>query len=594
MELDELLQRIRNLERVQALADKPASEPEFTMQELKADNQFLRNLLREKDQKLDEIQQRLDMILKQQEASLRQQESSLRQQEALLSTISRLNETISRLEKEKSDLQSRLNVVNKEHYGSSKRQNGRKKSGGRDLDKDKNDFDGTLSSLDNGGSETAQPETSGKETEKCIIRPDRHDWKYNKESVEGYIEHKSDEMKLPEGAIILERKIKVVRDVVSKIVEHHFEILKYMTRDGKFHTGYFPKDNEEGTEKYKEIIPGTHVTANLLSYLIFNRYEMSTPANRETRRLSDMKWNTCRQNLLNWCDKGAVQLKKLLPALKAMAMQKGSNLNIDETWCRYKSYYGGIRKRYMWCLVNAKARIAIFFYGEDGGRSRNVLKDFLSDAKELKSIQSDGYNAYMYLDDELVDIEHLCCLAHARAKFWYAYEQGSDLARFFLEKIGALYGREEEYRKGNLTAEKIRENRNDSYTTNIINDIRLKMLDLLATEACEPGKLSDLMRRALNYLHTFWKQLFAYRNDGEYTIDNLVAERTIRNMTIQRKNSLFFCSDKGARNSAIYNTFITTCRQVGVSFGDYFRKLMKELGTGRTDYENLLPMTIGL
>lgn len=90
------------------------------------------------------------------------------------------------------------------------------------------------------------------------------------------------------------------------------------------------------------------------------------------------------------------------------------------------------------------------------------------------------------------------------------------------------------------------------------------------------------------------KQLFAYRNDGEYTIDNLVAERTISNMTIQRKNSLFFCSDKGARNSVIYNTFISTCRQVGVSFRDYFRKLMKELGTGRTDYENLLPMTIGV
>ena len=85
------------------------------------------------------------------------------------------------------------------------------------------------------------------------------------------------------------------------------------------------------------------------------------------------------------------------------------------------------------------------------------------------------------------------------------------------------------------------------------------MLDLMAKEACNPGTLSDLMRRALNYLHTFWKQLFAYRNDGEYTIDNLVAERTIRNMTIQRKNSLFFCSDKGARNSAIYNTFISIC-----------------------------------
>ena len=49
------------------------------------------------------------------------------------------------------------------------------------------------------------------------------------------------------------------------------------------------------------------------------------------------------------------------------------------------------------------------------------------------------------------------------------------------------------------------------------------MLDLMATEACSPGKLSDLMQRALNYLHTFWQQLFAYRNDGEYMIDNLVA-----------------------------------------------------------------------
>ena len=98
----------------------------------------------------------------------------------------------------------------------------------------------------------------------------------------------------------------------------------------------------------------------------------------------------------------------------------------------------------------------------------------------------------------------------------------------------------------------------------MINEIKLKMLDLMATEACSPGKLSDLMQRALNYLHTFWQQLFAYRNDGEYMIDNLVAERTIRNMSIQRKNSLFFCSDKDARNSAIYNTFISTCRQVGV------------------------------
>ena len=91
----------------------------------------------------------------------------------------------------------------------------------------------------------------------------------------------------------------------------------------------------------------------------------------------------------------------------------------------------------MWCLVNRKARIVIFFYEDTtddegvrkhGGRGRNVLKEFLGDAK-IKSLQSDGYNVYMYLDNELMDIEHLCCLAHARAKFKYAYDQGSLQAR---------------------------------------------------------------------------------------------------------------------------------------------------------------------
>ena len=38
-----------------------------------------------------------------------------------------------------------------------------------------------------------------------------------------------------------------------------------------------------------------------------------------------------------------------------------------------------------------------------------MLKEFLGDAK-IKSLQSDGYNVYMYLDDEMVEVEHICCL----------------------------------------------------------------------------------------------------------------------------------------------------------------------------------------
>ena len=182
-------------------------------------------------------------------------------------------------------------------------------------------------------------------------------------------------------------------------------------------------------------------------------------------------------------------------------------------------------------------------------------------------------------------------MAHVRNQLKDAYNQGCEEARFFLEKIAALYRREDQYREDSRTAEEIKELRNDSYTDEIVSSIESQMYDLLAL----PEKdTSPLLRKALNYLHKYWKQLFAYRNDGEYTIDNMAAERAIRPMTVQRKNSLFFGSTKGALRSAIYNTFIETCKQAKISFQQFFCRYLEELNKGRTDYENLLPTTISL
>ena len=134
-------------------------------------------------------------------------------------------------------------------------------------------------------------------------------------------------------------------------------------------------------------------------------------------------------------------------------------------------------------------------------------------------------------------------------KFKDAYNQGCEHARFFLEKVALLYRREDEYRDDNLSPNQIKEMRNDSYTNKIVDAIESEMYDLLALP--EKDK-SPLQRKALNYLHKYWKQLFSYRNDGEYTIDNMAAERAIRPMTVQRKNSLFFGCTQGFLRSAIY------------------------------------------
>ena len=104
-----------------------------------------------------------------------------------------------------------------------------------------------------------------------------------------------------------------------------------------------------------------------------------------------------------------------------------------------------------------------------------VLRHILCDS-QLKALQSDGSNVYMYLDDELIDTDHLCCLTHSRAKFKYVLEQGGDKdTAFFLDTVGELYHLEAEYEDGKLSAEQIPTCRQNLETKEIIIRLRIKL-----------------------------------------------------------------------------------------------------------------------
>lgn len=604
MELEELIENTLRRKHLEEMMGRPEKEHTplegMDNEQIKRFALFLFEENQNKSKQLDEMIARLDEIGKDLKEANRKIDSLT---DELLKANSKAEKAAieyklrdkeyKKLEKKHNALVERLSLMNAQTYASSKSLKGKHD--------DKDDFDGTPTAptievplADSAASCDTQDTPVAPLSKE---RPYRKGMRYNKDCVGTPIIHKSDYTMLPKGSVVISSSYRKIRNIVSHIEEHHFEVLKVKHADGRIESMFLPMKDDVQASLYDEIVPGTSITASMLSYLMFNRYQMSTPAYREAKnRLSDMDWNTSVQNLLNWADKGAIQLNKLIPALKKIALQESANVNVDETWLRYHAC-NKKRKTYMWCLVNRKARIVIFFYEDTtddegvqkhGGRNRNVLKEFLGDAK-IKSLQSDGYNVYMYLDNELMDIEHLCCLAHARAKFKYAYDQGSLQARIFLELIAKLYGMEEAYRREKLTADEIYSRRNGKETTEIIEKLRTELYDLLANP---DESRSELMSKALNYLKNFWNQIFSYRNDGEYSIDNMAAERAIRPITVQRKNSLFFGSVKGIQNSAIYNTFIETCKQAGASFRDYFCKLLRELKKGRTDYENLLPMTI--
>ena len=66
-------------------------------------------------------------------------------------------------------------------------------------------------------------------------------------------------------------------------------------------------------------------------------------------------------------------------------------------------------------IMLTKTKSVLFFY-DNGSRGRQVLTDFLGSA-EIVALQSDGYNAYTFLDNELTDIEHMMTVERKRSSF---------------------------------------------------------------------------------------------------------------------------------------------------------------------------------
>ena len=594
MEKDELLKRVLMMQRLQGMETEPISvEDPYASMEKDQLISMIHFLVKREDERAQENQELKDMVKELRDThkqDVKTQTNLLKSIDKLTNQVADLTTQNKTLQQKVNDLLSQISVGNKVRFGSTSQKGTKKKAAPvQDREKDKDDFDGTNGATMSSTSQTdtssadADPESAG-QTQKSFEY--RKGMKYQTMFADNRIVHESDVNLLPEGATVIKSVYESTYEQVSYIVQHDYEMIIYKDKDGVMRKGYFPKA-EESAEIDR--IPGTHASCSLLANLVFNKYHMNTPVYREMVRLLNNKMNVSRNTVYNWFVKGSEYLNKVLPILKEKLLAKGAVLNCDETWCRVK-VAGKYGKKYIWCMVNKEAKIAVYFY-DDGSRGRKVLREFL-DKTEIDALQSDGYNVYMYLDKELVDVDHLCCLAHARAKFKYAQEQGKDAdAEYFIRNIGRLYDLEEQYRMRHLTPKQIRQERQGEMTCKIISQVRQRLDKLLADGN---GMRGDLMQKALNYLKSFWDQLFLYIKDGRYCIDNSLAERTLRPMTVERKNSLTFGSHAGAKVSVIYHTFIETCKMCGISTLEYFKEFFKAIMQGRIDYENLLPMTIGI
>ena len=91
-------------------------------------------------------------------------------------------------------------------------------------------------------------------------------------------------------------------------------------------------------------------------------------------------------------------------------------------------------------------------------------------------------------------------------------------------------------------------------------------------EALEPWlreKLQLLSQKtrlaeAIRYALSRWQGLCRFLDDGRIELDNNVVERTIRPITLGRKNHLFAGSDGGGQHWAVIASLVATCKLIDV------------------------------
>ena len=522
--------------------------------------------------------------LEEQMASMQSKQSDL---ENRLSEERKLRQSAERKAK---SLQEKLDFANQERFGDRRQRiNPKAEKSASDRQKEKDDYDGTDDTLrmdsatENKPQEVKRPSGKGRDLSN---RPDG----YKTMGVAGeVVEHPSDLAKVP-GRIIERRMVRVF-SFRTFLTEECFEMVHYAEPGKKPKWGYFPS---EGHPEVITKFEGTKATPEFLQAIAYEVYVKNVTFGLLHQWLTDMGMTISKNTLRNWLKKGKKYLDELVRVLKSVALEKDSVVNCDETWCKVRKY-DRYKKCYIWVLVNKAQKTAIFFY-EDGSRGREVLTDFLGDA-ELKSIMSDGYNAYVFIGDELKsaqfkDTIHQVCMSHAKNKFVKAFNQGGEpTAERFSNILKEFFMRERKCDEAKLTPEERLQERQSMETKEHLIELR----SLLESELSKDSEFrSRYYTEALNYLNRFWKEIFAYLDDGELPIDNNLAERTIRKLTTQRNNSLHYGSDAGAEMAATYHSVIGTVKLHGCSAWNFIGTFFKNIFNGCRDYVNMVPGKITL
>jgi transposase len=305
----------------------------------------------------------------------------------------------------------------------------------------------------------------------------------------------------------------------------------------------------------------------LLAQVLTSKYCDHTPLHRQTMIYRRHGLEIHRSTLCDWVREGTTLLTPLVQEMHRQVLLS-PKIHTDDIPVPARNGSGkDIHKGFLWAYIDTVKNV-VFDYTP--GHSREGPLRFLGEYAGY--VQADAYNGYDALFAKGHAIE-VACWAHARRKFFDAQDTDPARATEMLVLIGEIYQVEDRAKEENLNREQIQALRQKE--SKPILEVIGQRLKLWGPQVLPKSPVGQ----AIGYGQGQWQALLRYTDDGILSIDNNLAERTLRMVAVGRKNWLFVGHDNGGHRAAIIYSLVASCKLCGIDPFAYLRDVLERIST---------------
>ena len=314
----------------------------------------------------------------------------------------------------------------------------------------------------------------------------------------------------------------------------------------------------------------------LIAHVLTAKYCDHLPLYRQSEIYAREGIDLARSTMADWIGRANVMLSPLINTLRNHVFA-GDRLHGDDTPVPVLEPGRGRTKiGRLWAYVrdgrsyrDETPPAVCYFYSFDRKADHPRATSRLSAVSFMPMVMPASRSFKATTPGEVPVIQEAACMAHVRRKFFDLTTDPVPVAEEALRRIGELYDIEKTIR-GSPPERRLVVRQQQ--TRPRFDALRKWLDETLATLPRKSGT-AEVIRYAL----ARWAALGRFIDDGTIEIDNNAAERSIRPISLGRKNWLFAGSDKGGERTAGILSLIETCRLNGIDPEAYLRTVLTRI-----------------